>query len=53
MAFESISQPGSFIRHQNYLLQIHVESEDDLYRNDASFEIITDNPGRCSVQKYS
>ena len=51
MAFESISQPGSFIRHTNFRLEVHVESEDDLYKNDASFEIVTDNSGSCFNQE--
>ena len=52
VAFESISQPGSFIRHQDGRLKVHVEDDDHLYKNDASFEIVTDYPGIDFIQQY-
>ena len=48
VAIEPVNQPGSFIRHQNYRLQAHQETDDELYKNDASFLILGDVPGICS-----
>ena len=40
-AFEPMNQPGSFIRHQQYRLKAHTEANDELYKNDASFKILS------------
>ena len=41
VAFESTSQPGHYIHHQSYRLKIHNEDESELFKNDASFELVT------------
>ena len=42
VSFESVSQPGSYIRHQGYRLKVHAEEYNELYKNDASFAVVTD-----------
>ena len=39
-AFESISHPGSFIRHKDYRLRADIQTNDQLYKSDASFKIL-------------
>jgi len=39
-SFESKLLPGSFLRHQRFILKVHPQSNDDLYRQDASFKFV-------------
>ena len=54
MSFESVSQPGAFIQHaQEFIfaqhrrrLQVYVEEpKNELYKEESSFQIITDTYG--------
>ena len=49
VAFESVSQPGSYIRHQNSRLHVHAEEDEELYKNDASWELVNHIPGGIFV----
>ena len=58
MSFESVSQPGAFIRHtQEFIfaqhrrrLQVYVEEpKNELYKEESSFQIITDTYGIYSL----
>ena len=42
VAFESVSKPNHFIRHQGYRLKLHKAASDDLYKKDASFAMTRD-----------
>ena len=50
VSFESTTQPGYYVRHQGYRLKIHIEDQDDLYKNDASFQILSDGPGNYDLK---
>ena len=41
VAFESIDQPGNYIRHNGSSLKVHNDDGSELFQNDASFELIT------------
>ena len=42
LAFESISQPNHYIRHENFRLKVKAENESELYLDDANlFQLVT------------
>ena len=49
VAFESVNQPGSYIRHQNSRLYVHAEEDEELYKNDASWELVNHISGGIFV----
>lgn len=43
-ALESSNHPGQFIRHENAVLKINKEDNSELFKNDASFQVMTRMP---------
>lgn len=39
-SFESLSQPGYYLRHQNYVLKLHKSDASELFKKDATFNAI-------------
>ena len=40
VSFESVTEPGAFLRHQGGRLKLHPRMSDDLYKADATFQVI-------------
>jgi hypothetical protein len=49
-SFESVNYPGHFLRHQNYRLKLAARSEDQLFKQDATFCF---KPGMSGSGGYS
>jgi hypothetical protein len=40
-SFESVNYPGSFLRHQNYRLKLAKQTDDQLFKDDATFCVVS------------
>ena len=51
VAIESISQPGYYIVQQGRRLKIRYESQQELYKTDASFKLVKHTTGNYFIMK--
>ena len=49
VAFESIIQPGHYIRHQGYRLKVDNQEQEEKFKNEASFEIVKHPIGKYCI----
>lgn len=49
-SFESVNYPGHFFRHQNFRLKLEKQRDDQLFREDATFCVVS---GLASADGYS
>jgi hypothetical protein len=53
VSFESVRQPGHFLRHENALLWLHSLSQTDLFKNDASFFVEENENGFFHLRSFN
>ncbi|MBN1134219.1 MAG: AbfB domain-containing protein [Methanosarcinaceae archaeon] len=41
ISIQSVNYPGHYLRHQNFILKLHPYIDDELFRKDASFKLVS------------